>query len=77
MSKEIEAQWFLIAYYDGYRHDCFDEDRYDFEHFNEAYERYNYHNSFVNKKGLDYVKLFAYINEDIGLVLIGDFKPII
>ena len=47
------------------------------DHFNEAYERYNYHNSFVNKKGLDYVKLFAYINEDIGLVLIGDFKPII
>lgn len=27
MSKEIKAQWFLIAYYDSYRHDCFDEDR--------------------------------------------------
>lgn len=76
MSKEIKAEWFLIAFYDGYTDKCFDEDIYDFAFFKSAFDYYNTYNSGY-EKGMDYVKLYAYINEEIGLVLIGDFNPII
>lgn len=74
--KDIKAEWLLIAFYDGYTHDCFDEDRYDFEFFNCAFDYYNLFNNGYEKGG-DYVKLYAYINDEIGLVLIGDFRPIL
>ena len=73
--NEIKAEWFLIAYYDGCRHDCFDEDRYDFKLFKSAFDYYNRYNNGY-EKGMDYVKLYAYINDEIGLILIGDFEPI-
>lgn len=75
-SIEIKAEWFLISFYDGDTHNCFDEDRYDFELFKSAFDYYNTYNAGY-EKGMDYVKLYAYINDEIGLVLIGDFNPIL
>lgn len=69
-----KAEWYLIAFYDGNTHECFDEQRYDFEFFKEAFDYYNTYNDNY-EKGMDYVKLHAYINDEIGLFLLGDFKP--
>lgn len=64
----IKPEWYLVAYYDWLSHKCFDEDRYEFKDFIEAYESYN---QFNRVKKYDYAKLYAYINDEIGLVLIG------
>jgi len=71
MDKDIKAQWFLIAYYEWPSNKCFDEDSYEFKDFEKAYE---YYKSFNESNKFDYVKLYAYINDEIGLILIGD-KP--
>lgn len=77
MEEDVKAKWFLIAYYDGIDNKCFDETRYDFQDFSSAYEYYKTYNESIQKGlNLDYVKLHAYINDDIGFVLIGDFNPL-
>ena len=69
----MKAEEFVVAFYDGATNKCFDEDRYAFEDFKEAYVYYDSYNK-DTEKGDDYVKLYAYVNKTIGLILIGDFK---
>lgn len=65
MSKKVE--FYLIAYYDGDTHKCFDEDRYGFEFLEEAVKFYKMYNE--DRTENSYVKLYAYIDNE--LVLLG------
>lgn len=73
MDKDTKAESFVIAFFDGIDNKCFDEDWYGADFFDKAYEYYNLFNSSY-EEGRDYAKLYAFVNYNIGFVLICDFK---
>lgn len=65
---EEKAKEYVVAFYDGERHVCFDEDRYSYEDLEKALKYcIDYNKDY--RVGGDYVKLYAYI-ESTGLVLL-------